>query len=521
MRGWQSMLVCRRILRSQYDAPPSSIPTHMQNGTCLAAIDIGSNSFRLEIGRYELGHIHRVEYLRETVRQGNGLDEQGNLSRDAMERGWACLARFGERLAGFPPEHVRVVATQTLREARNREEFLTHGSQLLGYPIQVISGLEEARLIYQGVARLLPQSDERRLVIDIGGRSTELIVGQRFSAQSVASYPIGSVAWSQQFFPKGIFVPSAFDAAEAAAKVALADALATFGPGHWDQAYGSSGTARAVGDVLTAAGEPEGIITQEGLDWLLAQLLQAETADQLQLQGVKDDRRAVIGGGISVLRAMFSILKIDHMQVAQGALRQGALFDMLKTEADSPQELRSAGVQGLVQRFDIDRAQAERVATTACTLFQQAAPAGTEQALHELGWVSQLHEIGCVISHTDYHRHGAYILENTDAAGFGVHGLRQLAVLILGQQGKIRKLESNWRNPVVALQLLCLRLAVALCHARRTPDISCISLHHEGRRFALSTRPGWSTAHPLSCYLLREEVQSWQKTNWDLVFDLR
>ena len=200
----------------------------MQNGTLLAAVDLGSNSFRLEIGRFEHGHIQRVEYLKETVRQGNGLDENRNLTQEAMERGWACLARFAERLAGFPREHVRAVATQTLREARNREEFLTRGSALLGYPIDVVSGVEEARLIYQGVAHMLPQSDERRLVVDIGGRSTEFILGQQFSANAVASYRVGSVAWSSRYFPNGAFTPQAFLAAEIAAKAVMDEALSVF-----------------------------------------------------------------------------------------------------------------------------------------------------------------------------------------------------------------------------------------------------------------------------------------------------
>ena len=182
----------------------------MQNGTLLAAVDLGSNSFRLEIGRYEHGHIHRVEYLKEAVRQGNGLDEERNLTLEAMERGWACLARFGERLQGFGTAQVRAVATQTLREARNRDVFLAKGSAILGHPIDVISGPEEARLIYQGVSRLLPQSSERRLVIDIGGRSTEFILGQRFKPGEMASFRVGSVAWSSRYFPDGQFTPQAF-----------------------------------------------------------------------------------------------------------------------------------------------------------------------------------------------------------------------------------------------------------------------------------------------------------------------
>ena len=492
----------------------------MHNGTLLAAVDLGSNSFRLEIGRYEHGHVQRVEYLKETVRQGNGLDENRNLTPEAMQRGWDCLARFGERLAGFSRTQVRAVATQTLREARNREEFITRGSQVLGYPIDVVSGPEEARLIYQGVARLLPQSDERRLVVDIGGRSTELILGQQFTPHAVASFRVGSVAWSSRYFAGGLFTPQAFMAAEIAAKAVLDEALATFRPDGWDVAYGSSGTAGAIGDILTAAGGPEGLITREGLDWLHERLLRAQSADRVRLDGLKDERRAVIGGGISVLRAVFDLLHIEQMQVAQGALRQGALYDLLDREQPGT-DLRSTTVNGLMQRFGVDMEHAERVARIACQLFDQAAPAGSERASRKLDWAARLHEIGCRISHSDYHRHGAYILDNTDAAGFAMPELHRLGILVLGQRGKVRKLvEVDLTDAGFALQLLCLRLAVALCHARRDPDTEGLQLQVKGNRFALAARRGWAAGYPQSAHLLREEMLAWQKTPWELVAEL-
>lgn len=491
----------------------------MQNGTRLAAVDLGSNSFRLEIGRYEFGHIQRVEYLKETVRQGNGLDKDRNLTQEAMERGWACLARFGERLAGFPRAHVRAVATQTLREARNREEFLSRGSEVLGYPIDVVSGPEEARLIYQGVARLLPQSDERRLVVDIGGRSTELILGQQYTSHTVASFRVGSVAWSQRYFVNGEFTADALRGAEIAAKAVLDEALGTFKPGAWDIAYGSSGTAGAVGDVLAAAGGRPGIITREGLNWLHDRMLRAQNAERLRMEGLKDERRAVIGGGISVLRAVFDLLDISEMHVAQGALRQGALYDLLDREQPGT-DLRNTTVEGLMQRFSVDAEHAQRVARTACVLFDEAAPSGSERASLKLNWAARLHEIGCQISHSDYHRHGAYILDNTDAAGFAVPELHHLGVLVHGQRGKVRKMAIDLSDPVFTLQLLCLRLAIALCHARRDPDTSGFSLRSETSRFHVETRTGWSAAYPQSAHLLREEALAWQKTPWELVLDL-
>lgn len=491
----------------------------MQNGTRLAAVDLGSNSFRLEIGRYEFGHIQRVEYLKETVRQGNGLDEDRNLTQDAMERGWACLARFGERLAGFPKPHVRAVATQTLREARNRQEFLSRGSEALGYPIDVVSGLEEARLIYQGVSRLLPQSDERRLVVDIGGRSTELILGQQYTPRTVASFRVGSVTWSQRYFVNGEFTADALRRAEIAAKAVLDEAVDTFMPATWDIAYGSSGTAGAVGDVLTAAGGPPGVITRDGLNWIHDRMLRAQNAERLRMDGLKDERRAVIGGGISVLRAVFDLLDISEMHVAQGALRQGALYDLLDREQPAT-DLRSTTVDGLMQRFSVDTKHAKRVARIACALFDQAAPPGTERSSRKLNWAARLHEIGCQISHSDYHRHGAYILDNTDAAGFAVPELHHLGLLVQGQRGKLRKLAIDLNDPSMALQLLCLRLAIALCHARRDPDTTGFSLRCHTGRFRVETRPGWSAAYPQSAHLLREEALAWQKTPWELALQL-
>lgn len=301
----------------------------MKNAITLAAVDLGSNSFRLEIGSYQHPHIHRVEYLKETVRQGACLDAEHNLTACAMERGWECLARFGERLRGFDPQYVRAVATQTLREARNRDAFIAKGSALLGFPIQIIEGEEEAALIYRGVTSQLPASPENRLVVDIGGRSTEFVLGQGAMAHAVASYCIGSVAWTGRYFPDGTLHAEAFRMAEQAARKVLDVALETFRPGSWDAAYASAGTANAVGDVLIAYGQDPGVITREGLDWLLEQMLQAGHLEQLQLEGLKADRRPVVAGGLSVLRAIFDLLDLKSMHVAQGALRMGLLYGLL------------------------------------------------------------------------------------------------------------------------------------------------------------------------------------------------
>jgi len=493
----------------------------MQNGTRLAAVDLGSNSFRLEIGHLDHGQIQRTEYLKETVRQGNGLDENRNLSRQAMQRGWDCLARFGERLAGFRKYQVRAVATQTLREARNRDEFLTRATEILGFPIDVISGHEEARLIYQGVSHLLPQSNERRLVVDIGGRSTELILGHAYEARAMESFRVGSVAWSMRYFPDGIFTTQAFETAEVAAKAVLDEALNTFRPDAWEVAYGSSGTVGAVSDILEA-GWPEGLVTRDGLDWLLERLLKAQSADKVRLEGLKEDRRAVIGGGVSVLRAVFDLLSIQEMQVAQGALRHGALYDLLDREQEQTDQ-RHASVNRLASKFSVDLTQAQRVSKAARHLFRQIAgefqASEMDRHLRKLGWAAQLHEIGSVISHSDYHKHGAYILDNTDAAGFTMPELHRLSLLVLGHRGKLRKLEVDFEDDVFVRQLLALRLAVLLCHARRDPDLQGLTLQvNAPHSLALSCRTDWRTSYPQSAHLLHEELLAWQKTPWTLAF---
>jgi exopolyphosphatase/guanosine-5'-triphosphate,3'-diphosphate pyrophosphatase len=496
----------------------------MQNGARLAAVDLGSNSFRLEIGYLDHGLIHPTEYFKETVRQGNGMDSERNLSDEAMQRGWDCLARFGERLRGFRKTQVRAVATQTLREARNRDVFLARAETILGFPIEVIAGREEARLIYQGVSRHLPQNLERRLVIDIGGRSTELILGRGFETQALESYRVGSVAWSMRYFPEGEFTEQAFAMAEIAAKAVLDEALQIYPRKGWDVAYGASGTIGAVGDALVAAGWPAGVIDRAGLDWLLEKLLKAQSADRLRLEGMKEDRRSVISGGLSVLRALFDLLQIQEMQVAQGALRHGALYDLLDREHFHT-DLRISSVERLAANFHADARQSQRVSDTALALLQQAMPALNEEApeYRELHWAAQLHEIGNAISHSDAHKHGAYIIDNADATGFTMDELHRLSQLVLGHKGKLKKLEVDAQDASFTAQLMALRLAVILCHARREPRTEGLTLSFQPNKgvFNLQLPQGWASQFPQSAHLLREECVAWQKTAWNLSLQLQ
>ena len=485
----------------------------------LAAIDIGSNSFRLEIGQISPGRYKRVEYLKETVRLGAGLDANGMLTEDAAARGLACLSRFAQRLAGYRKDQVRAVATQTLREARNRDLFLARAQTVLGHPIEVISGREEARLIYAGVARLQP-SERPRLVIDIGGRSTEMILGQGRTPLRAESFQVGSVSLSMRYFADGRFTEQAFRKAQVAAGAEFEEALAPFARQHWEESLGSSGTAGAVSQLLQASGITDGAITQEGLRWCMAQCLKAGRADRLSLPGLKDDRRAVLGGGLAILYTLATHFGIDALQPARGALRQGVVFELDEQRAASAGrstgaatlDMRDASVHDLQRRFEVDIAQAKRVETMAAKLFAAVVGKDDPDPHRHLGWACALHEIGMMVSHHDHHRHSAYLLSHVDAAGFSQSQQRRLADLVLAQRGGLRKVEQQLADPAFALQVLCLRLAIIHCHARQAVAPDAIALTLKDRQAVLKVPAEWADTHPRTLYLLNEEASAWEKS---------
>ncbi|MEY8878859.1 MAG: exopolyphosphatase [Leptothrix sp. (in: b-proteobacteria)] len=501
----------RRPVARKPDAPVSG-GSHTWRGV-LAAIDIGSNSFRLEIGRCGTDRYRRVDYLKETVRLGAGLDADGRLSDEAAARGLACLARFRDRLDGIPPTQLRAVATQTLREATNRNAFLREACAVLGHPIDIISGREEARLIYKGVARLQP-STTPRLVIDIGGRSTEMILGSGSQVNAAESFRVGSVSLSMAYFPEGRFTAAAFEAAQVAAGAELEEALVPFARAHWQEALGSSGTAGAVSELLAAQGVTDGRITPAALRWCIDLCLQAGTADQLALGGLKPDRRAVIGGGLAILSTLLTQFGIDELCPARGALRQGVIFDLDERRsaehASVHHDLRDDSAAELQRRFGVDRLHAQRVQALALALHGQIAPDAALERQRELGWAAALHEVGLMVSHHDHHRHSAYLLGHVDAPGFAQNQQRQIADLVLGQRGGLRKVDACLADAPRAAQLLALRLAVLLCHARGEAP-SGVSLSLAGKRIGVRTPADWSARYPRAMHLLREEAQQWAK----------
>ena len=481
----------------------------------LAAIDMGSNSFRLEIGQLVGGRYRRIDYLKETVRLGAGLDARGLLTDEASQRGLACLAQFAQRLKGFEAPQVRAVATQTLREARNRDEFLARAQAVLGWPIEVISGREEARLIFAGVARLQP-SDKPRLVVDIGGRSTEMILGRGRTPTRAESFQVGSVSLSLKYFGDGLFTEAAFRQAQVAAGAEFEEALDAFGAAHWQEALGSSGTVGAVSQLLAASGVGDGRITPDGLRWLMQQCLAAGRVERLDLPGLKEDRRAVIAGGIAILYTLAAHFDIGELRPARGALRQGVIFDLderhqAATLRQDGHDIRDASVRELQRRFMVDTPHAERVTRIAQHLYASAHPKASTEARRELLWSCALHEMGMMVSHHDHHRHSAYLLAHVDAPGFSQSQLRRVGDLVLGQRGGLRKLEASLARDEFAWQVLCLRLGAIKCHARGEVSTEAVQLERKGESATIILAPGWSQAHPRTRHLLDEEVAAWER----------
>ena len=508
-------------------ANPVSIPAIMSqrlpSGTPsaaapLAAIDIGSNSFRLELAHLQQGRYRRIAYLKETVRLGGGLDANGYLTEAAAQRGLDCLRQFAARLQGFEASQVRAVATQTLREARNRDVFLVRAEAALGHPVEVISGREEARLIYAGVSFLQPGPAER-LVVDIGGRSTEMILGQGRQARVVESFKVGSVSLSMRWFPDGQFTEQRFRDAQVAAGAELEEALTLFAPHLWQEALGSSGTAGAVSQILQAAGLTDGTITPEGLRWCIGQCLAAGSAERLSLPSLRDDRKAIIGGGLALLYTLATHFGITALKPAKGALRQGVVIDLHERHAARRQahggDVRDQSVAALQARFGVDTDQAARVRSVALALLRGALPALADgddgEALRELGWACDLHEIGLMVSHHDHHRHSAYLLGHVDAPGFSQSQQRRMADLVLGQRGGLRKIEAQLCSERFAWQVLALRLAVIKCHARGLVDTKALRLRHDGKLARLAFRSIWADRHPRTMHLLREETEAWAR----------
>jgi exopolyphosphatase/guanosine-5'-triphosphate,3'-diphosphate pyrophosphatase len=475
--------------------------------TTLAVVDMGSNSFRLEIGRVEGDQVFRLDTWRETLRLGAGIDANGNLRPEARRAALACLARFAERLSGLHPSAVRAVATNTLRVARNAATFLPQAERALGFPIDIITGHEEARLIYLGVAHVLPMSAEPRLVIDIGGGSTEFIIGRGLEPLRLDSLMIGCVGMTQRFFGDGKLSAAAFAAADTLARAEVEAIARDFNRSQWTSAYASSGTALALAEILEQNGFSAGGITREGLARLRKRMIAAGDVRRLALAALKPERAPVLAGGLAVMAAAMEELEADRINPVGGALRLGVLYDLLGRRVQ--RDMRAATVDQFQTRWRIDSEHAQRVAALARSLFSAAADGGGDDATQRLVWAARLHETGFVVSHTGFHKHGAYILQNADMPGFAAREQQDVALLVLGCRGGLAKMAPALGEATFRAQLLALRLSVLFHHARQPIDAPPTEIAVGARvRFAVS--PRWLKVHPLTAHLLDRERAEWR-----------
>src|SRR5512142_1102705 len=452
----------------------------------LGAVDLGSNSFHLAIARVVGDQLYPLDSMKETVRLGGGLTVDKELDPAAQERAFTALKRFSERLAGMPREAVRVVGTNALRVAKNAAPFLRRAESALGFPIEVIPGREEARLIYLGVVHSLPMSHHNRLVVDIGGGSTECIIGNKLKPKAMESLYMGCVSYTARFFPEGRIEKKSFKQAQFAAREQVQAIAARFEKTGWKEAVGSSGTARSIAEVLAKNGQADRGITAAGLDWLKDQLIAAGDFRKLALEGLREDRVPVVAGGVAIMSAVFDELGLAEMTVAEGALRDGVLWDLLGRVHH--RDIREVTVEQFVHRYHVDIVQSQRVGTLAHELLKQLDDkAGDLTPLADfLDWAAKLHEIGISIAQGAYHKPSAYILANADMPGFSRQEQGWLSNLVLAQRGKLLKMRAAFDDdPRLAALAFCLRVAVIFHRSRRTLKLPKMKVARKAKGFRL------------------------------------
>jgi exopolyphosphatase/guanosine-5'-triphosphate,3'-diphosphate pyrophosphatase len=481
----------------------------------VAAVDLGSNSFRLQVGRVVDNQIYPLDSVKESVRLASGLTADKLLDEASQLRALTALARFAERLRGFSPQAVRAVATNALRVAKNAVEFLPKAEEALGFPIEIIAGREEARLIYLGAAHSLPSAAHRRLVVDIGGGSTEFIIGKRFDPQLKESLFMGCVSYSLRFFPHGKVDKKSMREAEVAAGKEIALIAHEYQALGWKEAVGSSGSAKAMADLLEQNGlNPNGEtgLTRVGLEKLRALLIKAGSVEAVGLQGLRPDRVMVLPGAVAIMNAVFEVLEIERMTYADGALRLGVLYDLLGRFHHH--DMRDATVAQFMRRYQVDSRQAERVEQTALNVLAQLIPNAVGEVADGdrqfLSWAAKLHEIGITVAHNGYHKHGAYILTFADMPGFSKKDQARLAMLILGHRGKLEKVAALPPGDINWKLLFSLRLAVLFHRSRDDLPLPVYRVHASERGSLLELPAEWIGGNPLSAAALADEASAWK-----------
>jgi len=494
---------------------PSRVPD------VLAAVDLGSNSFHMVVARYNNGQLVVIDRLREMVRLGAGLESDGRLNKDVAARALACLERFGQRLRDMRPDSVRVVGTNALRRARRKEAFIERAREALGHPIEIVSGIEEARLIYSGVSHTMPAGPGRRLVCDIGGGSTEIVIGEGHEPLEMESLQTGCVRVSEEFFTDGRLSQKRMQRARVAARQAIEPYQAAFRRRGFDEAVGSSGTVRAIGDTIRELDPSAVDIGADGLERVIHALSELEHIRDLKLNAITDDRKLSFAGGVAILAEVFEQLGIETMRVADGAMREGLLYDLLGRYTD--EDARERTVRSMQERYHVDLGQAERVESTAVDFLTQVEGIWplTDPAIEQiLRWAARLHEIGLDVAHSGYHRHGAYLLANADMAGFPREEQKLLAIMVGSHRRKPTIEEANdlaapWDKRAPAMTLL-LRLAVVLHRGRSSVALPPIKLIPRADALEMRFPPRWLDDHPLTVADFQLEIENLKSVGFRL-----
>jgi exopolyphosphatase / guanosine-5'-triphosphate,3'-diphosphate pyrophosphatase len=483
--------------------------TQIKDGELIAAVDMGSNSYHMVAARVEHGEPRVIDRLRETVRMAAGLRADGTLDAEHRARALNCLARFGQRIAGVPSIRVRAVATNSVRRLASPQSFLTAAETSLGHPVEIVSGREEGRLIFLGASHDLPASRESRLVIDVGGGSTEFIIGRGFAPLHTESVQAGCIASTLRFFPGGKLNRKRWQRANGEIGVLLQQFAEDYRESGWLEVYGSSGTAKAIGSVVQAMKLSDDGITPASLAALRDALLAQGQIGTLKLPGLAEDRTPVIAGGVAIFEAAFEALGIERMRVCQSSMREGLLWDLIGRAGGT--DPRTASIDSLANRYGVDRAQARRVESTALMFFDQIARSWKldGEAREWLSWASRVHEIGLAIAHSQHHHHGAYILRHADLAGFSRQEQQLLAAIVESHRRKPDKatfsaLPQRYRQLARYITAL-LRLAVLFRRARRAESQPQMQLAATSHRVRLTLPSAWLEQHPLSEADLEQE----------------
>lgn len=491
--------------------------------TQVAAVDLGSNSFHMIVMQVTDGRLHVVDKIKESIRMAAGLNEKNRLSETAMDRAIECLERFGQRLREMPKGSVRIVGTNTLRKAKNSEEFLIRAEQAVGHPIDIIAGREEARLIYLGVSHSLEDDSQRRLVMDIGGGSTEFILGQHFKPERTESLHMGCVVFSNKYFKDGVIDKKSMRNAEIAALVELETIEKKYRKAGWESAIGASGTILAIGNVVSAAGWSSDGISVDALGTLREQLLSMGHVDKIALDGLSADRAAIFPGGVAILSAAFNSLGIDRMSLSDGALREGAIYDLLGRLRK--EDVRERTVENLEQQYHINSEQADRVEKDALNFLAHVKTdwgLDSDENVQRLRWATRLHEIGIGISYSQYHKHGYYLLSHLDMVGFSRGDQQLLATIVRGHRRKFPRMEMGLLSGAIreTAERLCilLRLSAVLHRSQSELELPRIKVKAEEAKIKLTFPKSWLEEHPLTFADLKQEASYLSVAGYKLKF---